>query len=66
MKKTDEILKMGMWQMSKKAIIKVLSKCNIHSVSKYFHCQIEEEMKSKCDKQCDNCKEYYKWTDNGC
>jgi hypothetical protein len=32
MKKTDEKLKQGMYQMGKKAIGKALSKCNIHDV----------------------------------
>ena len=64
MKKTDEKLKQGMYQMSKKIIGKALSKCNMHSISNYFHCQREEEMESKCDKQCEHCKEYYKGTDN--
>jgi len=28
-------------------------------VDRLFHCQCEEEYKSKCVKQCDHCKEYY-------
>jgi hypothetical protein len=27
---------------------------------KFFDCQAEYEMKSRCDEQCDHCKEYYK------
>ncbi len=38
----------------------------LHSVSNSFHCQREEEMESKCETQCEHCKEYYKGTDNGC
>lgn len=43
-----------------------VSKLPIHGVSKSFHCQRQEEMESKCETQCEHCKEYYKGTDNGC
>lgn len=39
---------------------------DLYNVSNSFHCQRQEEMESKCDTQCDHCKEYYKGTDNGC
>lgn len=38
----------------------------LHIVSNLFHCQRQEEMESKCETQCEHCKEYYKGTDNGC
>ena len=64
MKKTDEKLKKGMWDMGRKAMLKYHD--FISNVSNFFHCQREEEMQSKCERQCEHCKEYYKGTDNGC
>jgi hypothetical protein len=32
----------------------------LHNVGKRFYCQRDIEMESKCDEQCDHCKEYYK------
>jgi hypothetical protein len=36
-----------------------------HKSGDLYHCQREEEEESKCETQCEHCKEYYKGTDNG-
>lgn len=53
-------------QKQKEADKEIIENDFIHSVSNFFHCQREEEMQSKCETQCEHCKEYYKGTDNGC
>ncbi len=55
MKKADEKLKKGMYQMGKKHIGKALSKCNIHSVSDMF--SFAKHLKENYD--------YYDNTDKG-
>lgn len=62
----------AMWEYSEaqdKYIDYIESKLKNHGdighVSEWYHCQREEEEESKCETQCEHCKEYYKDTDNG-
>ena len=63
MKKTDEKLKQGMWNMTKRFFTK--SHDSISIVNNIFYCELDGNFAhDRCKEQCNHCKEEFdSWKD---